>query len=63
MIEESSESGWEGLMLRADRQYKGKRSKDLLKYKAFSDAEYEVVDTEMGPFRYIKNGGAQIKSN
>ena len=56
LIEESSESGWEGLMLRADRQYKGKRSKDLLKYKAFSDAEYEVVDTEMGPFRYIKNG-------
>ena len=56
LIQESTDKGWEGLMLRADKPYKGKRSKDLLKYKAFSDAEYEVVDTEMGPFRYIQNG-------
>ena len=56
LIEVSSVSRWEGLMLRADKPYKGKRSKDLLKYKAFSDAEYEVVNTEMGPFRYIKDG-------
>ena len=56
LIQESTDKGWEGLMLRADKPYKGKRSKDLLKYKAFSDAEYEVVDTEMGPFRYIKDG-------
>ena len=52
----SNKSGWEGLMLRADEPYKGKRSKDLLKYKSFSDDEYEVVDVEMGPFRYVKNG-------
>ena len=56
MIKESSQNGWEGLMLRADTPYKGKRSKDLLKYKAFSDDEYEVLDTEMGPFRYVKDG-------
>lgn len=43
-------------MLRADEPYKGKRSKDLLKYKSFFDDEYEVVDTEMGPFRYVLNG-------
>ena len=43
-------------MLRADSPYKGKRSKDLLKYKSFNDDEYEVVDTEMGPFRYVLNG-------
>ena len=48
--------GWEGVMLRADEPYKGKRSKDLLKVKKFFDDEYEVVDTEMGPFRYVKNG-------
>lgn len=48
--------GWEGVMLRSDTPYKGKRSKDLLKYKSFFDDEYEVVDTEMGPFRYILNG-------
>ena len=48
--------GWEGVMLRADEPYKGKRSKDLLKVKKFFDDEYEVVDTEMGPFRYVLNG-------
>jgi DNA ligase-1 len=48
--------GWEGVMLRSDAPYKGKRSKDLLKYKNFFDDEYEVVDTEMGPFRYVKDG-------
>jgi DNA ligase-1 len=52
----ANEYGWEGLMLRADEPYKGKRSKDLLKYKSFFDDEYEVVDTEMGPFRYVLNG-------
>jgi DNA ligase-1 len=48
--------GWEGVMLRADEPYKGKRSKDLLKVKKFFDDEYEVIDTEMGPFRYVLNG-------
>jgi DNA ligase-1 len=47
--------GWEGVMLRADEPYKGKRSKDLLKVKKFFDDEYEVVDVEMGPFRYVKD--------
>ena len=55
-VARANEYSWEGLMLRADEPYKGKRSKDLLKYKAFSDDEYEVVDTEMGPFRYVKHG-------
>ena len=48
--------GWEGVMLRKDTTYKGKRSKDLLKVKKFFDAEYKVIDVEMGPFRYVKNG-------
>jgi len=48
--------GWEGLMIRADEPYKGKRSKDLLKFKSFFDDEYEVIDIEMGPFRYVSNG-------
>ena len=52
----SNDYGWEGLMLRANEPYKGKRSKDLLKYKSFNDDEYEVVDVEMGPFRYVLNG-------
>lgn len=52
----AKEYGWEGLMLRADAPYKGKRSKDLLKFKSFFDDEYEVIDVEMGPFRYVLNG-------
>jgi DNA ligase-1 len=55
-IAKSTKEKWEGLMLRADEPYKGKRSKDLLKYKSFFDDEYEVVDVEMGPFRYVLNG-------
>ena len=51
----ANDYSWEGLMLRADEPYKGKRSKDLLKYKSFSDDEYEVIDVEMGPFRYVKD--------
>ena len=55
-VSKSTKQKWEGLMLRADEPYKGKRSKDLLKYKSFFDDEYEVVDVEMGPFRYVLNG-------
>jgi DNA ligase-1 len=55
-IAKSTKEKWEGLMLRADEPYKGKRSKDLLKYKSFFDDEYQVVDVEMGPFRYVLNG-------
>jgi len=55
-VKEAADYGWEGVMLRADQPYKGKRSKDLLKVKKFFDDEYEVIDTEMGPFRYVKNG-------
>ena len=55
-VKEAADYDWEGVMLRADEPYKGKRSKDLLKVKKFFDDEYEVIDTEMGPFRYVKNG-------
>jgi DNA ligase-1 len=55
-VKEAADNGWEGVMLRADEPYKGKRSKDLLKVKKFFDDEYEVIDTEMGPFRYVLNG-------
>lgn len=56
MMEEAAENGWEGLILRKDAPYKGKRSKDLLKCKNFHDAEYVVKGVEMGPFRYVCDG-------
>jgi len=55
-VKEAADNGWEGVMLRADEPYKGKRSKDLLKVKKFFDDEYEVIDIEMGPFRYVLDG-------
>jgi DNA ligase-1 len=55
-VKKGTDYGWEGVMLRADEAYKGKRSKDLLKVKKFFDNEYEVIDTEMGPFRYVLDG-------
>lgn len=55
-VDYSSKYGWEGLMLRKNTVYKGKRSKDLLKYKSFHDAEYTVKNLEFGPFRYVKDG-------
>ena len=61
-VKKASDYGWEGVMVRANESYKGKRSKDLLKVKKFFDDEYEVVDTEMGPFRYVLNGREQEES-
>ena len=55
-VSKADDNGWEGVMLRKNVQYKGKRSKDLLKVKTFHDAEYEVVDTEMGIFPLTLNG-------
>lgn len=56
LANKASEKDWEGLMLRKDDMYKGKRSNDILKVKTFYDAEYTVVDTFFGPLRYIKEG-------
>ena len=52
----AAENSWEGLMLRKDDFYKGKRSNDILKVKKFFDSEYIVKEIQTGPFRYIKEG-------
>lgn len=56
MMEKSKREGWEGLMLRKDTTYKGKRSADILKVKKFYDDEYIVVDLENAINRVIVNG-------
>jgi len=56
LINTAREKGWEGLILRKNCEYKGKRSNDLLKVKDMIDAEYKVVSIETGPFRIIENG-------
>ncbi len=57
------ENGWEGLILRKDDVYKGKRSNDLLKVKKFKDAEYVVKSIETGLFQVVEDGDRkQIKT-
>ena len=56
LLKEASDKNWEGLMLRRDSTYEGKRSKNLLKVKTFFDAEYKVIDVENGPFRLVVDG-------
>lgn len=52
----ATSNGWEGLILRKNVPYAGKRSNDMLKVKNFHDAEYEVTGMDAGPFRYIVDG-------
>jgi DNA ligase-1 len=55
-IAEANTKSWEGLILRKDIPYEGKRSKNMLKVKQFLDAEYTIDDVEFGPIRVIVNG-------
>lgn len=55
-VSAAKENGWEGLMLRKDAPYQGKRSNDVLKVKQFYDAEYVVVDIENAVNRVIVDG-------
>jgi DNA ligase-1 len=48
--------GWEGVMLRRNVGYKGKRSNDLLKVKKFKDAEYKVIRTINDQMRFFEDG-------
>jgi DNA ligase-1 len=56
MMAESKAGGWEGLMLRKDSTYKGKRSNEILKVKQMFDEEYIVVDLENDIHRVIVDG-------
>ena len=44
----SEEGGWEGLIVRRDAHYVGKRSNDILKVKIYNDDEYVVREVRMG---------------
>ncbi len=46
LSEIASKNGWEGLIIRKDVAYEGKRSSDMLKVKDMQDAEYTVVGVE-----------------
>ena len=52
----ATDNNWEGVMLRKDVGYEGKRSKNLLKVKKFFDAEYTIVDCDFGPMSVVRDG-------
>jgi len=56
MVADATNLGYEGIMIRKDVGYEGKRSKNLLKVKKMHDAEYVVVDVENGIHRVIESG-------
>ena len=54
--EMSNQEGWEGVMLRKDTGYEGKRTKNLLKVKKFHDDEYVVVDYDCDKHEVVREG-------
>jgi len=53
---EAEANGYEGVMLRKNVGYEGKRSKNLLKCKKFHDAEYIVESIVNDTMRFIEDG-------
>ena len=49
-------NNWEGVMLRKNVGYEGKRTKNLLKVKKFHDAEYTVVDFDIDDHEVVRDG-------
>ena len=56
LISDADKNGYEGIMLRKDCGYQGKRTKNLLKCKQFHDAEYKVIDLDFDTNRVIVDG-------
>ena len=64
-FEEANNKGWEGLVIHKNVGYVGIKTNVVLKIKSFSDAEYQILDVETGPFTYyfdsLDNQGKPIK--
>ena len=55
-IKMSADNNWEGVMLRKNVAYEGKRSNNLLKVKKFHDEEYKVMGATNGDIRIVSEG-------
>ena len=58
-IKMAADKNWEGLMLRKDVGYEGKRTKNLVKVKKFFDAEYKVVDVDFDNHEVVRDGRSE----
>jgi len=56
MVKDAELNGYEGIMVRKNISYEGKRSHNLLKVKKFHDDEYTVLDCVNGNIRWTENG-------
>jgi len=56
-LDKSETDKWEGVMVRKDSGYKGKRSNELLKAKKFHDAEYVVKGINFGDISFMDDDG------
>ena len=52
----ATDNNWEGVMLRKNISYEGKRSKNLLKVKKFYDNEYKVIDYDCDEHEVVRDG-------
>jgi DNA ligase 1 len=61
LSEFAMEHGWEGIMLRKDVPYEGKRTSDMLKVKEMQDAEYVVegIESDMITSTFYRERGTQ----
>ena len=57
--EKAKDGNWEGLMIRKDVPYEGKRTNNLLKIKAMQDAEYIVEGVINGKATYNEGGAKE----
>ena len=54
-IKDAQLRGYEGIMLRANLPYEGKRSNNLLKFKKMNDAEYVVIGCTNSNMRFVED--------
>ncbi len=54
--ETATKKEWEGILIRKDTGYEGKRSNNMVKIKQFSDAEFKCIDMTIGNMRFIVDG-------
>jgi DNA ligase-1 len=56
LFAEANDKNWEGLIIRKDAPYQGKRSNDMLKVKNFLSEELIITSVTNGPFQFVENG-------